>query len=127
MRISDWTSDVCSSDLAEGRGNITINGTYRKEQAVYQGARGYSFDALAAADFSPGGSFTNAPGFVDLGPDGYQFDAGGNLIALGANPGAFEPFNFNPYNLLQAPNEQWNVTDLDNSEINNSLTIYVRG
>src|SRR3546814_2200412 len=94
MRISDWTSDVCSSDLAEGRGNITINGTYRKEQAVYQGARGYSFDALAAADFSPGGSFTNAPGFVDLGPDGYQFDAGGNLIDLGANPGAFEPFNF---------------------------------
>src|SRR3546814_16691560 len=74
---------TAGTNFAEGRGNITINGTYRKEQAVYQGARGYSFDALAAADFSPGGSFTNAPGFVDLGPDGYQFDAGGNLIELG--------------------------------------------
>src|SRR3546814_13237301 len=65
---------TAGTNFAEGRGNITINGTYRKEQAVYQGARGYSFDALAAADFSPGGSFTNAPGFVDLGPAGHQFD-----------------------------------------------------
>ena len=118
---------TAGTNFAEGRGNITINGTYRKEQAVYQGARGYSFDALAAADFSPGGSFTNAPGFVDLGPDGYQFDAGGNLIDLGANPGAFEPFNFNPYNLLQAPNEQWTATVLANYEISDSLEFYGRG
>src|SRR3546814_3979878 len=80
MRISDWSSDVCSSDL-----------------------------------------------FVDLGPDGYQFDAGGNLIDLGANPGAFEPFNFNPYNLLQATNEQWTATVLANYEISDSLEFYGRG
>src|SRR3546814_8029576 len=49
------------------------------------------------------------------------------LIDLGANPGAFEPFNFNPYNLLQAPNEQWTATVLANYEISDSLEFYGRG
>src|SRR3546814_1949438 len=53
---------TAGTNFAEGRGNIIINCTYRKEQADYQGARGYSFDALAAADFSPGGRITNEPG-----------------------------------------------------------------
>src|SRR3546814_6644215 len=35
---------TAGTNFAEGRGNININGTYRKEQAVYQGARGYSLD-----------------------------------------------------------------------------------
>lgn len=118
---------TAGTNFAEGRGNITLNGTYSKQQAVYQGDRKFSQEALAAADFSPGGSFTNAPGFVDLGPDGYQFDAAGNLIDLGANPGAFAPFNFNPYNLLQSPNEQWTATLLANYEFSDNLEFYGRG
>lgn len=114
-------------NFADGRGNITLNGTYSKQASVYQGARGFSNEALAAADFSPGGSATNAPGFVDLGPDGYQFDAAGNLIDLGANPDAYAPFNFNPYNLLQAPYEKWTATMLLNYEFSDALEFYGRG
>ncbi len=118
---------TAGKNFGDGRGNITINGTYTKQKAIYQGDRKFSKDALAAADFSPGGSATNAPGFVDLGPDGFQFTANGDLIDLGANPDAFEPFNFNPYNLLQTPQEKWTATVIGHYDITDNVEFYGRG
>lgn len=117
---------TAGTNFAGGRGNITVNGTYSNQEAVYQGDRSFSQEALAAADFSPGGSFTNAPGFLDLGPDGYQFTSAGDLTDLGANPDAFAPFNFNPYNLLQTPHEKYTATLLANYEISDTLEFYGR-
>lgn len=125
---STWSGSLTGgTNFADGRGNITANVSYSKTKAVYQGARGFSQEALASSDFSPGGSFTNAPGFLDLGPDGYQFTADGGLVDVGANPGAFQPFNFNPFNLLQAPNKQVTATVIANYEISDTLEFYSRG
>tara|TARA_R110000782_G_scaffold182437_6_gene272732 strand:+ start:75312 stop:78185 length:2874 start_codon:yes stop_codon:yes gene_type:complete len=118
---------TAGTNFADGRGNITLNGTYSKQQAVYQGDRKFSEEALAAADFSPGGSFTNAPGFLDLGPDGYQFTSSGDLTDLGVNPDAFAPFNFNPFNLLQTPHKKYTATVLANYELSDTIEFYGRG
>src|SRR3546814_17391517 len=47
MRISDWSSDVCSSDLAEGDRLVHGRRTRRAQQAVDGFARGFR---LAVAD-----------------------------------------------------------------------------
>ncbi|MEZ5655263.1 MAG: TonB-dependent receptor [Sphingobium sp.] len=115
------------TNFADGRGNITVSGSYSKQKAVYQGARKFSEEALASSDFSPGGSFTNAPGFLDLGPDGYQFTASGDLVDMGTNPGAFQPFNFNPFNLLQSPFEKYTATAIARYELTDTVEFFGRG
>src|SRR3546814_13412676 len=36
MRISDWSSDVCSSDLGSDSVQISVSGTQRRNLATYQ-------------------------------------------------------------------------------------------
>ncbi len=117
---------TAGQNFADGRGNITVSGSYAKQKPVYQGSRDFSREALAAADFSPGGSFTNANGFVDIGADGYQFTPNGDLSDLSVDPGAFEAFNFNPFNLLQAPHEKWTATVIGKYEFSDSVEAYGR-
>lgn len=105
-----------------GRGNITVSGSYAKQQAVFQGDRDFSEFALAAEDFGPGGSFTTANGFVDIG-DGFQFDSAGNLVADADNP---DRFNFNPFNLLQTPHEKYTATVLAKYELTDSIEAFGR-
>src|SRR3546814_15534703 len=36
MRISDWSSDVCSSDLRHLRGQNSVTGTYPNHSTIYE-------------------------------------------------------------------------------------------
>ncbi|MBV7255494.1 TonB-dependent receptor [Pacificimonas sp. WHA3] len=109
-------------NFAGGRGNITVNGGYAKQEALFQGDREFSLFALAAEDFGPGGSATTPNGFVDLG-DGFQFNANGDLIADAVDPARF---NFNPFNLLQAPHEKYTATAVAKYEFSDSLEAFGR-
>jgi outer membrane receptor protein involved in Fe transport len=98
----------------DNRGSITAYATYRKQDAVLQASRDYSFCSLAArtaaqggagsgtngSDFNCGGSATSAFGtfFTNVG----TFHVEGNSFI----PGQI-PFNFGPYNFYQRPDERY--------------------
>ena len=98
----------------DNRGSITAYATYRKQDAVLQASRDYSFCSLAARtaaqggrgsgtpprDFNCGGSATSAVGtfFTNVG----TFHVAGNTFVPGQ-----VPFNFGPYNYYQRPDERY--------------------
>lgn len=118
------------SNFADERGNMVFNAGYTKQEAVYQGDRDFSRFSLASEDFSPGGSSTNAAGVLQAVRTGvgtetknHTFDANGNLIPYVA---ARDSFNFNPYNLLQTPQEKWTATLLGKYVINDNAEFFSR-
>ena len=105
------------------RGHLIASGGYTKVFKVTQGDRAFSTFALAAADFSPGGSSTNAFGSIDT-PDGrFTFTPGGFVPYSSAR----DSFNFNPQNLLQVPQEKWTATVLANYELTDNIEFFARG
>jgi len=120
-----WSVNGGAQDIAaafganfdDNRGHIMAYATYRKQDAVLQASRDYSFCSLAARtaaqgglgsgtpprDFNCGGSgtsangsfFTNVGTFQVGGPNGNQFVPGNT------------PFNFGPYNFYQPPDERY--------------------
>lgn len=107
------------------RGNIVVNGTYSKQAKVTQGARSFSDFSLASADFSPGGSSTNEFGSIDL-PGGlgrYTFTPNGFVPYSGAR----DSFNFNPFNLLQVPQEKYTATALLHYDVTDNIEFFARG
>ncbi|MEO6091517.1 MAG: TonB-dependent receptor [Novosphingobium sp.] len=105
------------------RGHIIASGNYTKVDKITQGARGFSNFALAAADFSPGGSSTNEFGSIDTPTGRFTFTPNGFLPYSGAR----DSFNFNPQNLLQVPQEKWNATVLANYELTDDVEFFARG
>ncbi|RMF10130.1 MAG: TonB-dependent receptor [Alphaproteobacteria bacterium] len=112
-------STTMGFNLDNDRGNIVVNASYTEKQAVCQGAREFSEFSLASEDFGPGGSATTPQGTILL-EDFYQFNASGELVPL------FEPFNFNPFNLLQAPQKKWTATALGHYRITDSIEAFGR-
>jgi iron complex outermembrane recepter protein len=110
------------ANFADDRGNMVFNVGYTKADPIYQGDRDFSRFSLAAADFSPGGSATNAEGTFSGENVFHTFD-GTNLVDYDASRFAF---NFNPFNLLQAPEEKWTATVLGKYEINDNAEFFSR-
>lgn len=117
-------------NFAENRGNMVFNLGFTRQEAIYQGSRDFSRYSLASEDFSPGGSSTNAPGVfqgvrtgVGSATEAHVFDPSGNLVPYVA---ARDSFNFNPYNLLQTPEEKWTATLLGKYEINDHAEFFSR-
>src|SRR3546814_5372667 len=68
MRISDWSSDVCSSDLTTGQGVERITET----GAIVNGKE-YPLDCLIfATGFEVGTEFTRRAGYDVIGRDGIE-------------------------------------------------------
>lgn len=132
-------SMTVGGNFADGRGNVVINGTYTKTDAVNQGARAFSSNVLSAATLGAGGgSSTNAAGTIrslvsptcsngagqstrDFGV--CTFDVNGNLVPYVRTR---DGFNFNPFNLLQTPQDKWTATALGRYEINDSVEFFTR-
>jgi outer membrane receptor protein involved in Fe transport len=120
-------SMVIGAGFDDGRGHVTAYATYRKQQAVLQRDRDYSFCALSnrttpIADgrlFNCGGSATSANGtfFTNVG----TFQVGPNRTFI---PGS-TPFNFAPYNYFQRPDERYTFGAFANYEISDALKPYL--
>jgi len=123
----------------DNRGFITAYATYRKQDAVLQASRDYSFCSLAARtaaqgglgsgtpprDFNCGGSGTSATGtfFVPFGPGGADdgtFQVAGNQFVPGSTP-----FNFGPYNFYQRPDERYTFGAFAEYEISPGAKPYI--
>src|SRR3546814_9518561 len=53
MRISDWISDVCSSDLADRYGITVIEDAAQSFGATYRGRRSCALSTIATTSFFP--------------------------------------------------------------------------
>src|SRR3546814_3275264 len=91
MRISDWSSDVCSSDLSGGLAEIIVTAQRREEttMSVPISIQAMSGDQLAAAGISEmSGLQSTTPGYVADSNFGFiqpYIHGIGNAIFLGAD------------------------------------------
>ncbi len=116
----------------DNRGSILAYATYRKQDALLQASRDYSFCSLAARtvaqgglgsgtpprDFNCGGSATSAFGtfFTNVG----TFHVDGNQFVPGS-----VPFNFGPYNFYQRPDERYTLGAFAEYEISPGAKPYL--
>ncbi|HEU4705083.1 MAG TPA: TonB-dependent receptor plug domain-containing protein, partial [Sphingomicrobium sp.] len=129
----------------DNRGHVMAYATYRNQSAVLQSSRDYSFCALSALRQSPrtsrpteasidtlgrrfncGGSATSANGsFLQFSPD---FSVARPIFQLGPNQtfiAGSTPFNFNPYNFYQRPNERYTLGAFAEYEVSEAATPYL--
>lgn len=105
------------------RGNITVSGGYSKQQKVTQGQRSFSANYLDSAELAPaGGSSTNLFGSIDTDEGRYTFTPTG----LKPYDGTRDGFNFNPYNLLQVPQEKWTATAIGHYDLTDAIELFGR-
>ncbi len=123
-------STTMGVNFADDRGNMVVNLGFTEQDAIYQGERGFSEAALESQTLSAVGSSTNAAGTVrgvlpgNGQPGGvYTWDASGNLIPYSAGR---DSFNFNPFNLFQAPAKKWTATALATYDVNDSVEFFGR-
>src|SRR3546814_18139730 len=77
MRISDWSSDVCSSDLGRGRINFSRNRLFSSNRRVVVAARigRHSGKAFRSAPLSAHMSYLKRDGVTRDGEKAVMFDA----------------------------------------------------
>src|SRR3546814_7644551 len=88
MRISDWSSDVCSSDLLDDRGFVLTSNDYPADTAV---PADYLYDPVSL-------DFIGIPGMVAF--DSWRYYNDGNYVLTdeaGWTPGRI----FNDYNVRE--------------------------
>ncbi len=116
------------------RGNLTLFAGWTSRDAVSQGNRWFSEGSLTTASGAVGGSSTDTNGNIICGGCSYTGGAGPNFGAQGfvgfgsANgdliPRGARRFNFNPFNLLQVPQERYQAMAMGHYDINEFVTFY---
>jgi len=128
----------------DGKGNAVLSLGYQVADPVYQGARSFAASALntysGIADASSG-SPTSAPAtFTGTRPidpitgrpstNPAVANLGQGQIDPNLNFGtraAYNPFNFNPYNIFQTPFKRFNIFAAAKYDVNDNLQFYTRG
>jgi len=112
-------SFILGSNMDNGRGNITLYGTYRKIKPVLQDTRDYSACALNGSITSCGGSSTLPEGrFTDFA--NYDFIVAGDQFV----PRNGLLYNYGPLNYFQRPDERYTFGAFGHYEVNDSVEVY---
>lgn len=126
------------ANLEDGRGNAVFSIGYQQADPVFQGDRDISVFQVDSFTGGVGGSGTTTPArFGGVNPTGADFIQGTNAVqgtrqvtADGTafrTGGAFDAFNFNPFNVFQTPFERFNIYGAANYEISDGVEVYTRG
>lgn len=124
--ISNNIDIAVGSSFADGRGHAMAWLTWRKNDALFQGARDYSACALNQTGTACGGSNTNAAGNFYF----YQPGTGaGSRASLNPN-GSFKnsygaPYNYAPINYYQRPDERYTFGSSLRYEVNEHFQPYL--
>ncbi|MFC3443106.1 TonB-dependent receptor domain-containing protein [Sphingobium rhizovicinum] len=113
------------ANFDDGRGNVVFAVGYQQSDPVYQGGRNFSVDNIDSYSGAIGGSGTATPSRFSLGALGTrQVTADGTAFR---STGAFDAFNFNPYNIFQTPFERFNMFGSAKYEVSDAVEVYSRG
>jgi outer membrane receptor protein involved in Fe transport len=146
--VDGWSNDgaqidataVFGASFDDNRGHVTAYAGYRKINAVLQAARDYSGCSLSARTsaqvqangqaYACSGSATSAAGSF-LIYDSNRPDLGGSFTStffqLGPNrtfAAGYTPYNFNPVNYYQRPDERYTAGFFANYEISDAIKPY---
>ncbi len=127
---------VIGAAFDDGRGHVQAYATYRRQRAVLQATRDYSFCALSARSagqvaanparlYNCGGSYTSGTGtFLQYDPNTFRtigtYEVIGNKFVSG-----YTLFNFAPYNYFQRPDERYNFGAFADYEISPGFKPYL--
>lgn len=115
---------VIGANFDDNRGNAVLSVGYQQADPVFQGDRDISVFNISSTTGLAGGSGTSVPARVFIPGTGFrQFDANGNFRPTGA----FDPFNFNPFNIFQTPFERFNIYGAANYEVAPGIEVYTKG
>ena len=113
-------------NFADDKGNAVLSVGYQLVDPVYQGDRPFSSIAIDSFNGTgvagSGGSGTTVPGRFTLGASTQQINP--TTGALGAT---FARYNFNPFNLLQTPNQRYNIYGAAHYDVSDAFQFYTRG
>jgi len=126
---------VMGGDFADGRGNATAYASWRKNQALLQGARDYSSCALSNPGTSCGGSSTapvpnffiyplNDDGSLDyttFPEDFFSMQPDSTLLPYNGS----NVYNYAPINHFMRPQENWSLGAFADFEINQHAVPYL--
>lgn len=129
-------SATIGTNFADGRGNVTVYGSYASRDPIYQSAR--DFSRYSNVDNGDGTFFLGGSGSTpDLRFQGarfprnsipgyqpstnYKFGSNGNLLPYNAST---DQFNYAPDNYLQLPQERWFIGGFANYEVNEHAEVY---
>ena len=130
------------ANFDDGRGNAVFSIGYQEADPVYQGAREFSRFNISAFNGLVSGSGTSVPSRLSgLNPTGAACGGAGQPSCAAVQgirqvtndgtafrpTGAFDPFNFNPFNIFQTPFERFNMFGQANYEVADGLEVYTRG
>ena len=114
-------------NLAGGRGNITVYGTYRDIEAVTQGARDYSACDLSnnltecsGSATQPQGTFSDFGVLSAAGLEGFDYKVEGDRFV----PREGTLYNYGPPNYFQRPDERWTAGVLARYEFRERVEAY---
>jgi iron complex outermembrane receptor protein len=115
-----------------GRGNAVISVGYTETDELRQGARSFGEFSLNSVTGNRDGSAVAIPALVILPGARSVADGGVGLTGnqqIDLNTGElrsfYEPFNFNPDNYYQTPQERYQLLGRANYEINNHFDVYL--
>ena len=115
---------LIGANFDDGRGNAVLSVGYQQVDPVYQGDRDISVFNISSTTGAAGGSGTSVPARIFIPGTGFrQLDADGNFRPTAA----FDPFNFNPFNIFQTPFERFNIYGAANYEISDGVEVYAKG
>ena len=115
---------LLGANFDDGRGNVTFGVGYQEVDPVFQGDRDFSRFNISSTTGNPGGSGTSVPARIFIPGTGFrQLDANNNFRPTGA----FDSFNFNPFNIFQTPFQRFNMYGQGNYEIAPGVEVYTRG
>lgn len=127
LRGSENTHNIgitMGGNFAEERGNAAIYVGWTQRDPVSQGDRPFSATARRTSNGAKSGSSTDTDGKIihPAGADGFlAFAPNGDLIPRGSRR-----FNFNPFNLLQVPEERYQATGVVHYDLTEWATVYGR-
>ncbi|WP_025294975.1 TonB-dependent receptor domain-containing protein [Sphingomonas sanxanigenens] len=130
------------SNFADGRGNVTLYGSYTKRKPTFAGERSFSRNALnddqdGSPIYAAGGSPSIPQGRVNIPGLGALLGNGGIPGCTNVDIQAFNPdgsskcytagdgYNFSPINYLQVPQERFIISAMAEYEINEHFTPYL--
>lgn len=118
-------------NFADGRGNAVVSVGYTQTDELRQGARSFGEFSIDSSTGNPGGSPVAIPALVIL-PDARSVADGGLGLTgnqqidpvTGELRSFFNPFNFNPDNFYQTPQDRYQILGSVSYEVNNHFEAY---